>query len=462
MLSMTRSTLQTSSILARLSACASLFTLLGLASTASAQVLIGATTVSGGLTNIVEVNPVTGETRAFMTVPVPAGFELWTRAAWPPCRIAGTVYRGDTANNRSRLIKIDPATRTSQILEFAPPLNTSYSEGMDWSPRHNAFIISFGPLGNFGPNRLALFDENGAVSMTSGPLPTSDMDTIVSSSTLDLIFDLNRSSGVRVFALSALFPAPAVASYATPPVQAAWFDGTIHPTTGEVLFSITGGTRLQTLVGNTYVPGVQIQGGVGLRGLTWARLAPIILTQPANASVCAAGTADIGVTGIFDQPATFRWQRETAPGGGTFVDLADGSASSWDGNIAGSGAIISGVTTSTLRVGAGAGLSLSAAHAIRYRCVIANGCASVTTSEATLTIIQPCGLADIVSDSLDTDPCANGSIGPEDLDAFIAAFISGNLLADVASDSLDTTYNPNGAVGSEDLDAFIAGFIAGC
>jgi len=76
---------------------------------------------------------------------------------------------------------------------------------------------------------------------------------------------------------------------------------------------------------------------------------------------------------------------------------------------------------------------------------------------------RACALADVASDSLDSSNNPNGSVGPEDLDAFISGFIAGNAaIADVASDSLDTTYNPNGSVGSEDLDAFIASFIAGC
>ena len=74
-----------------------------------------------------------------------------------------------------------------------------------------------------------------------------------------------------------------------------------------------------------------------------------------------------------------------------------------------------------------------------------------------------CSLADVASDSLDTTRNPNGSIGAEDLDAFIAGFIAEDAaISDVASDSLDTTYNPNGSVGAEDLDAFIASFIAGC
>jgi len=86
----------------------------------------------------------------------------------------------------------------------------------------------------------------------------------------------------------------------------------------------------------------------------------------------------------------------------------------------------------------------------------------INTSDDALTITIPSAcLADVASDGLDTTYTPNGSVGPEDLDAFIGGFIAGNAaVADVASDGLDTTRNPNGSVGSEDLDAFIGSFIA--
>ena len=77
-------------------------------------------------------------------------------------------------------------------------------------------------------------------------------------------------------------------------------------------------------------------------------------------------------------------------------------------------------------------------------------------------IVASC-VADVASDSLDTNYNPNGALGSEDLDAFITGFIGDNAaIADVASDSTDVTYNPNGFVGPEDLDAFIGSFIAGC
>ena len=84
-------------------------------------------------------------------------------------------------------------------------------------------------------------------------------------------------------------------------------------------------------------------------------------------------------------------------------------------------------------------------------------------STATAYGVCPGCLADVASDSADVVSNPNGSVGPEDLEAFVNAFIADNgAVADVASDSSDTAYNPNGSVGPEDLEAFVNGFIAGC
>ena len=71
-------------------------------------------------------------------------------------------------------------------------------------------------------------------------------------------------------------------------------------------------------------------------------------------------------------------------------------------------------------------------------------------------------IGDIATDSLDTFLNPNGSVGPEDLDAFVSGFISGSSITDIATDGTDTSRNPNGSVGPEDLDAFIGGFLRGC
>ena len=74
-----------------------------------------------------------------------------------------------------------------------------------------------------------------------------------------------------------------------------------------------------------------------------------------------------------------------------------------------------------------------------------------------------CCIADVATDSSDVVYNPNGSIGPEDTEAFVNGYIANNAaIADVASDSADTTCNPNGSVGPEDLEAFVNSFIAGC
>ena len=207
-------------------------------SSALGQDLIGSTFPSGGLSTIVVINPATGATRPYMTVPVPSGFQLYQIGGMPDCRLAGTIYRGDTSTNAARLCIIDGAAGTSTIRTFTSPLDNSYAEGLDWSPRHNALLVSFTQFGSFGTTRLALVNPDGVVQATTNALSgADDFDTILSSPTQDIFFNLNHTTSNRVLQLTALFPNPAVAGYATPPSLASWYDGTIHPTTGEILFS---------------------------------------------------------------------------------------------------------------------------------------------------------------------------------------------------------------------------------
>lgn len=412
-----------------------------LAPVAGAQVLIASSTTSGGVSQIGELNPATGVFVPFMTVPVPAGFEVRYLAARPPCGLIGIVNRTDNANNRSRLLRIDPVTRTSQLLEFTAPLNSSYAEGTDWSPRHNAFMIGFAPLGNFGSTRLALFDENGVVSATSNALPVGDIDLVGSSATLDLLMDLNRTSGVRVYNVTTLFPNPAVTAYATPPVIPQAWDVAVHPTTGAVTLITGPGNQLSDLVGNTYVNGPAIQGGLNLRGLAWVRMAPVVAVQPGPSAACPSGAATFNVVGAFDQPATFRWQRESAPG--VFVDLQDGSTASWDGNVPGFGATVSGAGTPSLTVAAGGGgVVLSPAHAVAYRCVIVNGCGSGTSAAAALVLCP-------------ADFNCDGFLDFFDYSDYVAAFEGGG-------GGLEADFNGDGFVDFFDYADFVTAFEIGC
>lgn len=417
-----------------------------------AQTLVGSSTTVGGLSTLVTVDQATGATVPFMTVPVPAGFELRYISQNPTgsgCKIAGTIYRGDTANNRSRLMRIDPATKTSSMVEFGAPLNSSYAEGFDWSPRHNAFMIGYTSFGSFASNRLALVNESGAVLATSpGTVGASDIDTLNSSTTRDIIFDLNSTSATRVFQLTALFPTPAVGAFATPPSLAGFQDGAIHPTTEELTFSNAGGTQLLKLVGNTYVNGPVIQGGVALRGLGWVNLPPVVVAGGDVIEACPSGRIEANARGVGDAPLAVRWERETSPG--VFVALENGPTDSWDGGAAGVGGIVSGATTPTLVITADSanGRYLSSVHAIAYRCVFTNGCGSARSVPSIVTL-RECAYGVCIADY----DASGGTPDTTDIGVFFVDWLEGAACADADCSG--------GTPDGTDIEAFFAVWLAG-
>jgi len=174
---------------------------------------------------------------------------------------------------------------------------------------------------------------------------------------------------------------------------------------------------------------------------------PPITSQPTGGPVSIGATKVLAVvaTGV----TSYQWWRYV-PAFPIYAMVGNGTLPS--------GAIVTGATGPSLTIS-----NFQSQDAGQYYCKLIGECNFAFSVVVTLTVGGACALADIATDSLDTTYNPNGSIGPEDLDAFIAAFIAGNIaIADIASDSLDTTYNPNGSVGPEDLDAFIASFIAGC
>ena len=119
--------------------------LLALAGAAQGQTLVGASTNVGGMTTLLVIDPATGATTPFMSVPIPTGYEIRAMASLPGCRLAGLVYSpSDAPNGSARLLIIDPGVGTSVFHDFTTPLTTSYCEGMDWSPRHDSLMVSYG------------------------------------------------------------------------------------------------------------------------------------------------------------------------------------------------------------------------------------------------------------------------------------------------------------------------------
>jgi len=82
---------------------------------------------------------------------------------------------------------------------------------------------------------------------------------------------------------------------------------------------------------------------------------------------------------------------------------------------------ITGVYTTTLSIA-----NFNAADAGSYTMTVSAACGTTTSNAAVLAVgtVSTC-VADVASDSLDTTRNSNGSVGSEDLDAFISAVIAG-------------------------------------
>ncbi len=167
-----------------------------------------------------------------------------------------------------------------------------------------------------------------------------------------------------------------------------------------------------------------------------------VTSQPAEAATCPRGGAAFGVGVSGAGTPAYRWQRETAPGSGQFVDLDDGPTVSWDGAVPGLGAIVSGALTDTLLIAADSagGNRLGAGHAIRYRCGITNPCSSAASEPAQLTVCP-------------ADFDCSGFVDIEDYTWFVLAFEAG---------TDDADFDGSGFVDTDDFDAFVLAFEAGC
>ncbi|MBL8886939.1 MAG: immunoglobulin domain-containing protein [Phycisphaerales bacterium] len=288
--------------------------LAGAAASAHAQTMIASSPTSGTNVDLFIVDPNSGAHLPYMSVTVPAGREMRFLAALPDNTLAASLYVDGTANSASLYMKINPTTGTSATMAYGTPLNTSYAEGIEYSPRHNALLVSFGAFGNFGTNRLALVNPlNGAVLSTTGALAgISDLDYIASSATQDLFFDLNATSAPRVKNLTTLLPNPAFGAFASPPAKANWFDAAINPANGDVWFIDGDGRRLIKLVGNSYVNGPLLADNFQARGLAFGFLPARALAQQ-YAGICPGGSTTINVYGVGTDPFTYKWYKNGNP-----------------------------------------------------------------------------------------------------------------------------------------------------
>ncbi len=409
--------------------------------TVSAQSLVGTTFASGGTnSDVIIINPQTGAIQRYMTVTVSAGMDVFALGALPDCRLAGAVNRYNfvtAPSTQTRLMKIDTFTGTTTTIDFGAPLNTSFVEGLDYSPRNGALLVSYAPVSSFTSTRLALADPvTGATIATTGTLSAPDLDNVVSGPNVDLTFDLNGASP-RVRQVS-VFPNPAITSFATPPAATIWFDGAMHPTTGEITltFSLNGetGSRLVRLVGNTYELGAVVAGGVSVRGLAWANLPPRFVEPIADARVCPTGMTTVVATPVGTDPA-FHWEVED---GASFRTLVDGPLVV-NGVMVGMAATAGPMPTGGYELTITA-QSPDAVPPIRFRAMAMNSCATVASGAFTVSICAG-------------DVNCDGSIDADDLGDFINCYF--------AQPCARAEVNGDGVVNPDDLGDYINLYFAG-
>jgi hypothetical protein len=392
----------------------------GTCASASAQTMIAASTTSATTVDLVVVDPNSGANLPYMSITVPAGRELRFLAALPDNTLVASLFVDGTANFSSLFMKINPSTGTTTIMSYGSPLDTSYAEGMEYSPRHNGLLVSFAALGNFGTNRLALVNPlNGAVISFTGALPgISDMDYIASSTTQDLFFDLDSPSSPRVKNLTALMPSPAFGAFASPPVKANSFDAAINPANGDVWFVDGDGARLVKLVGDTYVNSPNLANDFRARGLAYAFLPPRALAQQ-YAGICPGGNTTISVYGVGTEPFTYKWYKGAAP-----IDInANPTAGTFSLLISNAGPQDEGT----------------------YRCVVANAYGTYTTGDIPFALCR----ADFNCDAVVDD---------EDFIGFVVAY---NIL-DCADPSMPagcpSDLNLDGVVDDSDFTLFVQAY----
>ena len=188
------------------------------------------------------------------------------------------------------------------------------------------------------------------------------------------------------------------------------------------------------------------------------------ITQPEPVATCptAAATFLIQPSGPVQG---FRWQRETTPMSGEFVNLTNGSTAFWDG--VGGDAVVFGANTSALTIVPDliGGRTLSQAVAVRYRCIVNTACGPMVGVPVQLSVAAPCSLADVVGSAGGGLICGDSTVDGADFIAFINSFAVGDADIDPTADIAgggDTGLEPDGTIDGTDFIFFINAFAIGC
>ncbi|QYK48031.1 MAG: hypothetical protein KF838_14725 [Phycisphaeraceae bacterium] len=335
---------------------------------------IGASDPSGGMFQIRIIDMATGTHKPYMSVPFPAGFSYVRSATTlPGNRLAFSIFKDSSTPLRAMIV--DPLTGSVTDIVAGAPLNARYCEAFEWSPRHNAIIVSYANLGNFGTTSIALMDETGTVLATAASSPSqADLDFVACDATRDIFFDPNRTSTNRVVQLATPFPAPTFSNFASPPSLAQFGDAAIHPDNGRI-YMIHGASlnRIAELVGNTYVLGPIFAGGFSTTALAIVTLPPRIQVQPlADTITCKGGTATLTLESTGGSPSHL-WRKRV---GGVWMPLADGPT--------GTGSIISGANMPSVSIS-----NFGDADEGEYSCILFDTAAPAGV-ESALSYVRAC------------------------------------------------------------------------
>lgn len=194
-------------------------------------------------------------------------------------------------------------------------------------------------------------------------------------------------------------------------------------------------------------------------GVPWISKHPEPHTTTPGSPVTLAATAASGYDGL-----SYRWQRETQPGTGVWIDLADGpgGGAAGGGVVSGSAGTTIGGQLITLSIS-----DLATADMTNYRCVISNACGE-SASRTALLIVSSCR-PDITATAVPGTPgygLPNGTLNSDDFFYFLAQLAAGNLaVADLTTTAIPGTPGygvPNGILTSDDFFYYLALYAAGC
>ena len=315
---------------------------------------IGTTDPEGGIFEIRIIDLATGTHVPYMRVPFPAGYAyVLSASGLPGNRLMFSFFKD--ASSSLRAIVVDPLLGTVTDVTPGAPLNARYCEALEWSPRHNAVLVSYGNFATFATTSIALMTETGTVLATAASSPSqSDLDYVACDGSKEIFTDLNRASTNRVVQLATPFPTPTFSTFATPPNLTNFGDIAIHPGNGRI-YHIYGAAqdRVAELVGNTYVQGPVFEGGFTTNSFAIVSLPPRIQADPPDTVTCSGGTATLTVVTTGGAPS-YQWRRLVED---VWVPITNGPT--------GTGSTISGASTPTLSIA-----TFSDADEGEYSCIM--------------------------------------------------------------------------------------------